>query len=265
MKNLLSWLFVLLAAYGGLCALLYLLQDRMLFLPRSTDPQAAIALQPWRYSVVSDGVTLAGWLIPAREPQNAPLVFYYGGNAEDISATGLDASTRADANFVVMNYRGYGGSEGKPSQDALFADAVFTFDKVVRSTPHNGKAVVFGRSLGSGVAIHLAARRNIDAAVLVTPFDSVRNLATRLFPWLPVALLLRHPFDSISLASDLNIPALFLLAERDEVVPADHSQALIDRWGGDKRVVTIKNAGHNTLGGEQEFWQPIRELLSQLK
>ena len=208
--------------------------------------------------------TLAGWLIPAREPRDAPLIFYFGGNAEDISLTGTDLPTRVDANFVLMNYRGYGKSEGSPSQSALFADALSVYDEIARSSPHNGKRVVFGRSLGSCVGVYLASHRPIDAAVLVTPFDSVRSVARRHFPWLPVSLLLRHPFDARALAPDLTIPALFLLAERDEIVPLAHSHALLESWGGDTEVVTIKGAKHNTIGWEQEFWAPIEQLLKRL-
>jgi len=259
-----SFLLYLIIAYAGVCAVVYLLQERLLFFPRTSDSRAVTQLKPWEYSVAANGAKLSGWLIPAREPRDAPLIFYFGGNAEDISLTGLDVSTRADANFVFMNYRGYGGSEGTPSEAALSADAIQVYDEMIESAPHNGKRVLFGRSLGSGVGIYLASRRQIDAAVLVTPFDSVRNVARKYFPWLPVSLLLRHPFDSVSLAPRLDIPALFLLAERDEVIPPARSRALVDSWGGSTQIVTIKGAGHNTIGSEREFWEPIRQLLRSL-
>lgn len=265
MKQTMNFLLFASIAYAGLCALLFLLQERLLFFPRNSDTRAVTQLKPWEHSVAAEGAKLSGWLIPAREPKQAPLVFYFGGNAEDISLTGLDVSTRADANFVFMNYRGYGASEGTPSEAALSADAVQVYDEMVRTAPHNGKRILFGRSLGSGVGIYLASRRQIDAAVLVTPFDSVRNLARSYFPWLPVSLLLRHPFDSLSLAPKLDIPALFLLAERDEVVPPENSRALVNSWGGSTQIITIKGAGHNTIGSEREFWIPIRQLIKSLQ
>jgi hypothetical protein len=264
LKQIVNFLLLVLFAYAALCTLVFLIQERLLFLPRTSNPAAVQQLQPWKISVATEGIGLTGWLIPAREPRGAPLIFYFGGNAEDVSMTGLDVSARADANFVFMNYRGYGESEGKPSQAALSADAVFVYDEMVHRVPHNGKRVLFGRSLGAGVGIYLASRRKIHAAVLVTPFDSVRNIAQRHLPWLPVSVLLRHPFDSLSLAPSLDIPALFLLAERDEIVPLANSLALADSWGGSTRVVTIKGAGHNTIGSETEFWQPIRQLLRSL-
>jgi len=264
MKKAMTFLLFAVFGYVGLCTLVFLLQERLLFFPRSSDARTVMQLQPWHRSLVTQEVKLDGWLIPAREPRNAPLVFYFGGNAEDISVTGAELRNRADANFVLMNYRGFGESEGKPSQTTLLTDAVFVYDDMVRSAPHNGKRVVFGRSLGSYVGIYLASRRDIDAAVLVTPFDSVRNIARRHFPWLPVSFLLKHPFDAISLAPELDIPALILLAARDEIVPQAHSRALADSWGGSTRVVTIKGARHNTIGWEREFWEPVRQLLRSL-
>jgi len=243
---------------------MFIMQDWMLFFPRPSDPRAATQLAPWQHSVKTPAARLSGWLIPAQEPDNAPLVLYFGGNAEDISLTGLEIANRADANFVLMNYRGYGESQGKPSQSALFNDALSIYDSLVDSTPHNGKVVVFGRSLGSGVGVYLGSRRKIDAAVLVTPYDSIRNVAQRHFPWLPVSLLLRHSFDSIALASSLDIPALFLVAELDQVVPTEHAQRLLDRWAGSKRWVTIKGASHNSIGWETEFWTAVEKLLESI-
>ena len=162
-----------------------------------------------------------------------------------------------------MNYRGYGASGGSPSETALFADALLVYDTLVDTTPHNGHIAAIGRSLGSGVAVHLAAQRKVDALVLVTPYDSIRNVARRLFSWLPVSLLIRHPFDSIALAPDFDIPALFLVAEHDEVITPPHAQLLDDSWGGNTRWVSIKGATHNTIGGE-EYWASIREFLDNL-
>lgn len=251
--------------YAGICALLFIMQDRMLFFPRPSDPGAAKQLAPWQQIVETPAARLSGWFIPAREPDNAPLVFYFGGNAEDISITGLEIANRADANFVLMNYRGYGESEGSPSQAALFNDALSIYDSLVDSTRHNGKIVVFGRSLGSGVGVYLGSQRKVDAAVLVTPYDSIRNVAQRHLPWLPVSELIRHPFDSIALASSLDIPALFLVAELDQVVPTEHAQRLIDSWAGRKRWVSIEGASHNSIGWETEFWTAVGQLLESIQ
>ena len=250
--------------YAAFCALIFFLQDRMLFYPHASNSHAATQLQPWQRSIDASEATLSGWLIPARDPGNAPLVFYFGGNAEDVGMTGLEVSRNADANFVLMNYRGYGASEGTPSETALFGDALLAYDTFTDTAPHNGKVVAFGRSLGSGVGVYLGSQRRIDAMVLVTPYDSIRNVARHHYPWLPVSLLIKHPFDSVGLAPDLDIHALFLVAEHDEVIPPTHARSLADNWGGSTRWVSIKGATHNSIGTQTEYWASIRQLLNHL-
>ncbi len=263
MKRMVTFFTFAVLGYAGICTLIFFLQGRMLFFPRAADPYAVTQLQRWQRSIESTEATLSGWVIPARDPANAPLVFYFGGNAEDVSVTSLEVSKQVDGNLVLMNYRGYGASEGTPSETALFTDALLVYDTLVDTTSHNGNIVIIGRSLGSGVAVHLASRRRIDAIVLVTPYDSIRNVARRHFPWLPVSLLMRHPFDSIALVPDFDIPALFLVAEHDEIIPPAHAQLLADSWGGSMRWVSIKGATHNSIGGA-EYWASIREFLGGL-
>ncbi len=261
MKAMVNFLIIVALSYAGICTLIFLLQDQMLFFPHASDSSAVAQLKNWQRSLQAPDAVLSGWVIPARDPQNAPLIFYFGGNAEDVSVTGLDISDNIDANFVLMNYRGYGASEGAPSESALFADALFAYDALASTTVHNGKLIAFGRSLGSGVAIYLSAQRRIDALVLVTPYDSIRNVARRRFPWLPVSRLIRHPFDSVALAPSLDIPALFLVAEHDEVIPLPHARKLADFWGGSARWVLIEGATHNSIDVESDYWPSIREFL----
>ena len=264
MKTVTTFLTIAVVGYAGLCALIFLLQDRMLFFPRPSDPRAVAQLLPWQRSIETSQGALSGWVIPARDPGNAPLVFYFGGNAEDVSVTAIELSSRANASFVLMDYRGYGASEGTPSETALFADALHVYDTLIGTTVHNGKVVAFGRSLGSGVGVYLGSRRKIDAMVLVTPYDSIRNVARRHYSWLPVSMLIRHPFDSAVLAPGLHIPALFVVAERDEIIPPTHAQHLADSWGGSTRWVSIDGATHNSIGEQPDYWKSIDDFLNSL-
>ncbi len=259
-----TFLTIVILGYAGICLLIFLLQDKLLFFPHPSNPSAVSQLERWQRSIATPDGSLSGWVIPARDPENTPLVFYFGGNGEDVSMTGLDLGDRGDANFVLMNYRGYGASEGVPSESALFADALFAYDTLTDATVHNGKVVALGRSLGSGVAVYLSAQRHIDALVLVTPYDSARNVARRRFPWLPVSRLLRHPFDSLALAPNLDIPALFLVAEYDEVIPLPHAKNLADHWGGLTQWVLIEDATHNSIGEDVDYWLSIRGFLNNL-
>jgi pimeloyl-ACP methyl ester carboxylesterase len=260
-----SILGLLVLGYAGVCALLYFAQEWLLFFPQPTDPSAARRLEQWQQSIAVSDATLTGWVIPAKNPLDAPLLFYFGGNAEDISGTAFDLSAELDANVVLMNYRGYGGSEGAPSEAALFSDALAVYDSLAHSMTHNGRVVAFGRSLGSGVAVYLAAQRQIDALVLVTPYDSVRAVARRRFSWLPVSMLIRHPFDSSALAPDLDVPALIVIAGQDRVIPPAHARKLSQVWGGAVEEVLIDDAAHNSVHADADYWPLIRGFLERYR
>jgi uncharacterized protein len=163
-----------------------------------------------------------------------------------------------------MDYRGYGASEGAPSERALVADAKLLYDHVVKLSDVDAKRVVaFGRSLGGGVAVALAAERPLAALVLATPFDSLAAVAKRYYWYLPVDLMLKHRFDSIALAPALKMPLLCLIAARDEVIPPVHAERLFEAWGGPKRKVLLEEAGHNSTDSHPLFWRSIREFLAK--
>jgi len=121
----------------------------------------------------------------------------------------------------------------------------------------------FGRSLGSGVAVALAAERPLAGVILATPFDSLAAVAKRYYWYLPVDWMLKHRFDSAARAPQLKTPLLCIIAERDEVIPAVHAERLFEAWGGAKRKVVLAEAGHNTTDAHPMFWPAIRAFLDQ--
>jgi pimeloyl-ACP methyl ester carboxylesterase len=183
---------------------------------------------------------------------------YFGGNAEEVSWM-LDELPRRDggASWLLVDYRGYGSSGGMPSEQSLESDAAAWYDHFA---PTNPRILAFGRSLGSGVAVHLAAERKLEGIVLVTPFDSMVQVGQRHYPFLPVDWLLKHRFDSLSLAPKLTTPLLCIVATHDEVIPAEHAQRLYDAWGGPKNLVALA-AGHNSIDGHPDYWPSIRAFL----
>jgi pimeloyl-ACP methyl ester carboxylesterase len=163
-----------------------------------------------------------------------------------------------------MDYRGYGQSGGSPSEKALVADALALYDHAAKLPGVNPKRIyAFGRSLGSGVAVALAAERPLAGLILVTPYDSLAAVAKRYYWYLPVDWLLKHRFDSIVLAPNLKHPLLCLIAEGDEVIPSVHAERLFDAWGGPKRKAILQQAGHNATDAHPLFWSSIREFLAQ--
>ena len=185
-------------------------------------------------------------------------MLYFGGNAEEVSW--MLARAGAKTGWLLVDYRGYGSSAGKPSESALVADAVQWYDHAKQKLGAQ-RIVLFGRSLGSGVAVQLAASRPVSGVILVTPFDSLTNVARRHYPYLPVRWMLRHPFDSVERAPLIDVPLLCLAAEHDEIIPMVHAKRLFDAWKGTKRWVALRAAGHNSTDDAPEFWERITDFL----
>jgi uncharacterized protein len=249
----------------GLPLVIYLAQDGLIFF-RQPVPEARRAeiarAHPQVQSVslaAPDGTRVHAWYRKA----GPALVLYFGGNAEEVSWM-LDV-VRAEApaiSWMLVDYRGYGQSGGSPSEKALVADALMLYDHAVTLPGIDAKRIyAFGRSLGGGVAVALAAERPLAGLILVTPFDSLAAVAKRYYWYLPVDWMLKHRFDAIALAPRLNTPLLALIAERDEVIPPVHAERLVEAWGGPKRKVVLPGASHNATDGHPRFWPEIRRFL----
>ena len=268
---MLSLLYTGLAAFVGLCSLLYLLQERMIFLrqPLPDGARQAVRNLPGTTEIevtAADGTRLHGWLRHTAEGTVSPgLVIYFGGNAEEVSWQIHDAEALAPWSTAAFNYRGYGLSEGSPSEKALVADALAIHDRLAaREDIDRNRIVVFGRSLGSGVAVQLAASRPVHAVMLVSPYDSLRSIARKQYPFVPVSLLLKHPFDSLVRAPGIETPLLVMAGERDRLIPSRYSRRLHDAWAGPKRWVLIPGAAHNDIHGRPRYWPTMREFLASL-
>ncbi len=263
----------------GLPLIIYLAQDSLIFyrqpLSEARRADAAKRFPAAReiFIQAKDGTRQHAWHVPAPGPAPRPLVIYFGGNAEEVSWM-LDriGDPRIDpargetpgAGWLLVDYRGYGLSEGSPGEKTLVSDALQWFDHALTLPGVDATRVyAFGRSLGSGVAVALASQRRVAGLILATPYDSLAAVAKRYYWYLPVDLLLRHRFDSIALAPSMKQPLLCLIAERDEVIPAVHGERLFDAWGGAKRKVNLQEAGHNSTDAPPLFWPAIRDFLAQ--
>ena len=122
---------------------------------------------------------------------------------------------------------------------------------------------MIGRSLGTGVAVHLASERDIKAVVLISPYDSVRSIAASRYPFVPVKWLLKHPFDSIGRAPGIGAPALMLSAELDRVIEPFRSVRLMEAWGGEAQLIEFPGVDHNSIAGAAGYWPAIRRFLRE--
>jgi hypothetical protein len=259
-----NWLLLLAVIAFAVPAVAWLAQERLIFFPQ---PVASTVHLPTRAAplevVAADGTHLRGWIVRSAAAP-APAVIYFGGNAEEVSWTLSDAHWPREWAIVGFNYRGYGASEGKPGQAALEADALAIYDAIAkRDDVDPRRIVVFGRSLGTAVAAHVAAQRPVAAAILASPYDSMTALGKLHYPWLPVSLLLRHPFDAASDAKNARMPMLAIVAESDTIIPPQRSRALYDAWAGPKTWLAVPGADHNDLGATVEFWQGVARFLAE--
>ena len=255
------------ALYAGAGVFLWAAQERMVFHPRPVSHEKRRALQNLEVQfAMPDGATLRGWLRPADESSGVgnagcKLVVYFGGNAEEVSGN-LDNPIPAKAAQLFVNYRGFGDSDGKPSAGAFEKDALTLFDQASEKFEVAPEEIcVFGRSLGTHMAAVVAAQRPVSRAVMISPFDSVLNIAKARYPIFPVRALLRHPFVTSQYAPRAKAPALFVLAESDWVVPRKRSEALIELWQAPKQVVVIPNATHNNFDSS-EYRRAVSEFLN---
>ena len=261
--------FLLVAVLGYLvvAALVWFAQERLLFYPQAPMGRAA-APRGWQLEEVRlkarDGTALAGVLVkPAID--RPPLVIYYGGNAEEVTAYASEAATTyGERAALFVNYRGYGESGGKPGEKAMVADAIEIFDWAAgRADLDAVRIALHGVSLGTGVAVQVAAARPARCVILTSPFAAALDVAREVYPWLPVGLLMRHPFDSAAHAPGLRMPALFLMGEADELVPKRHSERLASLWGGPVERVSLEGFGHNDLGISPRYNAAIHAFLAR--
>ena len=216
-----------------------------------------------------DGVVLHGWLKrPARLRPGGryPLVIVYGGVRRDLSAFVRRARAPREWGWLLVNYRGFGLSEGVPTERAVIEDAMRIYDwAAARPDVEASSIVVLGRSLGSYVAVAVAAARQARAAILATPFDSFLALAEKRYPHLPLGWAVDGHFDSVALAPKVSAPALFVLAELDDVTPVEHGRALAAAWGGRTQTVLLRGASHYGIEGRDEFWRSVGDYLAAIR
>jgi uncharacterized protein len=213
-----------------------------------------------------DGETLHGVHILPSAQASGPktLVVGFGGNAWN----GQDVATYLheiypDADVIAFHYRGYRPSTGSPSAKALLADAPIVYDSAVGRTRPD-RAIAVGFSIGSGVAASLASRRKLDGIILVTPFDSLKAVAKGYYSWLPVGMLFRHEIDAVQWLEGSTVPVAVVAAGRDEIIPAERTEALRERVPNLAFDRTIANAHHNDIYTRSEFQDAMDEALKAI-
>jgi uncharacterized protein len=206
-----------------------------------------------------DGAEL---VISVRAHEGPNAIVYFGGNGENVTYN-LPSFSDAfpDHALYLMNYRGYGGSSGSPSEAAISQDALALFDYV---HARHSNVVVMGRSLGSGVAIRLATQRPAARLVLITPYASIAELGAAQFPMFPVKWLIRDKYESFRYAPRIDVPTLLVVAEHDEIIPRASTDALFAAFRpGIATQRIIPDTGHNTISATAMYVETLQTALAQ--
>ncbi len=254
-----------------MAVILFIFQEKFLFLPPAPDEAMLRRVRnkfPGNEITLTtpDHVKLHGWYIQGNTALKSPLLIYFGGNSEDMTGVledpFFDLTRFQHCALLLVNYRGYGQSEGQPGEKQFFKDAVFLYDHFANQDEIDKTSIIaMGRSLGTGVAVYLASQRTLKGLILVSPYDSITNVAQELYPYIPVSAFIRHPFDSVSLAPSIKMPLLALTAASDSTISSERSRALITKWGGHCNHVSIPQADHNDLNLSKLYWESISKFL----
>jgi fermentation-respiration switch protein FrsA (DUF1100 family) len=264
---LLSAAGILAALFAGLVLLLVASENRLIYFP-----QAALDSKPSDWNLASedfpvrtaDGVALAGWWIRGRG--ETVLVYFHGnaGNASHRLERARDLVEILGLDVVLVDYRGYGASQGRPSEEGLYADGVAIVEEVLARGVGPDRIVLFGESLGCAVALETARRRRCRALILEAPFLSIPEMARAVYPFVP-SFLVRTRFDNAARIARLDVPKLVVQAERDDVVPPRQTRRLFDLAAPPKSYFVIPGARHNDTAavGGRAYLEVWRSFLAQ--
>lgn len=235
--------------YGALIVWMYMSQRKMLYFPReelvATPSEAGLAYEDVNLTNRL-GTSIHGWWLPHDKPRFTLLFCHGNGGNISHRLESLKIFHRLGLSILIYDYSGYGQSDGEPGEKATRADARAAWDWLVQERGIEPETIVlFGRSLGGGVAAELAARlteENIEPAgiILESTFTSVPDMGALLYPWLPVRQLARFQYDSVTELRNVDLAALFLHSPDDEIVPFDVGKRLHDTYGGPKIFVELE-------------------------
>ncbi len=238
---------------GG--AYLYFRQGAFLYHPMSQTQQKYPNI-----SMKNDGETIN--IIVLNEGQSKAIL-YFGGNAESMSES-ADYIAAQFPKFTVylMDYRGYGRSSGVSSEKAYYSDALKLYDMVKKN---HTDISVGGRSLGSAVAVYLASQRDVAKLALITPFDSIVNVAQARYPFYPVSFLLRDTFDVVDRVKEISAPTFIVFAQQDQVIPRIRTEKLIEAFPKTQlKIDMIKNRGHADISSDERYYRIMQDFIGEI-
>ena len=265
MKKLMTILLTILIAYGAILVFFYAIQSSLIFYPQAVPAAVSGNKQVEEVHIkTTAGEMLHGWISKGGSAPPHKLIIYFGGNAEEVSHMIPRAQTLDDWALLLVNYPGYGRSQGKPGQDSFFRAALAIYDHALsRDDIDPDHIVLMGRSIGTGSAAFLAHERPVRAVIMISPFESLQPVAQASMPFLPVGLLLQHKFPSKNYAPQIEAPLLAFYGTEDHIIPPRHSKNLAALWKGPKRLIALEGFDHNDIFESREMWDSISRFLQE--
>lgn len=238
--------------YVLICAFLFLYQGNLLYFPKPREITA-------EHNTMRLPTDVGNTLVTTEIRDSQKAMIYFGGNAEDVSGR-LDEfkQTFPDHSLYLLHYRGYGGSDGSPSEEKIYQDALALYHEV---NDKHADVVLMGRSLGTGIATRLAAEKSPKKLILVTPYSSIEDLASERYWGIPVSLLLKDKYLSWQYAPTVTTETAILLAEKDQVIVPENTMKLFGYFTpGVATVYRFENANHRTVATNPEYFALLKKL-----
>jgi len=253
-----TFFILVLLAYFAICLLFYIFQRSFLYFPQATGIVDKKVFQIESIEFNNKQQLLKGWVLNSGRQK---ALLFYGGNAGVIENTiGFFNQVAPNHTVYLIPYRGYGENSGQPTEDNLYSDALSVYDQIQDQYENID---LMGRSLGSGVATYVAVNRPVERLILSTPYDSIENVAKGLYPFLPVSLLAKDKYLSIDRVAEITTKTLILIAENDQVIPRERSEALAEKFEQNLLTkVVIARADHNDISGYSEYVNAIAVFLN---
>ncbi|MBI3408891.1 MAG: alpha/beta hydrolase [Planctomycetes bacterium] len=262
-----SWrvLRVFLCAYLGVILVLSFLENRLVFRPSNAQEWAAPPSSEIQdvHLTSADGTKIHAWWCPCDEPG---AILYCHGNAGNLSHRGRSILKMRDllnAGVLIFDYPGYGKSDGNPTEEGCYLAAEAAYDWLVGEMKIDpNQILLYGGSLGGGVAVHIASRRPHRALVLAKTFTSAPDVAGRAYPWLPVHWVMRNRFDNLARIKECRQPVFIGHGTADRLIPFAQGRRLFEAANEPKRFCTLNGSGHDDPL-PKEFFQELKEFLGQ--
>ena len=221
-KNLLKLILIIFFLYFFVLVFLYFYQRNLLYLPNENNysgDKISVDIQKVKIPT-SDNIELLGWYHEKNLKDHKTLVYFHGnaGSLEN-RIHKLNHFKNMNINFLIIAWRGFSGNNGKPTEEGLYIDGKSAIDWLIKKGVDEKNLILYGESLGTGVATHLAQNKNYAGVILETPFTSMIDTAKKFYPYIPVSLLLKDKFENYKKIKNINSPILVMHGEVDQIVP----------------------------------------------